>query len=249
MAEFRTMKLRNAQKLMRDCSYDIDAARAKVLSLRSAGNDRHRLARSYAAALGQGLRGSGTGNEGNRRSGGSVAREQSRPTLQFKLEEDHPESAVRDYNETGCVLSGRRREINQHFLEVFMAKNTSYRALLSPCGREVLFDGPVSNGRNRPDLREIKMDLHGLSVMHALQIVGSCLDWLLRALSPHSATACDFVLTKSREIELRFVVGLGLHSHGGKRKLAPAVRRFLEERGLVCKSQPGDAVITCCFCI
>eukprot|EP01035_Chromulina_nebulosa_P044069 gene44069-59678_t len=61
-------------------------------------------------------------------------------------EEDRPESAARGYYEPGCVLSGRRVEINQHFLEVFMAKNTSYRALLSPCGREVLFDGPVSNG-------------------------------------------------------------------------------------------------------
>ena len=254
-AEFKTLKPRDAKTILMECRYDIDDARSKILSRRSAHthsssskkDDGRRRPVSYAAAVGQGLRGSDTGNDIKGRIGVPVPKEQSRPSLRLEFEDAHPEStATSGYEEPG-LDSGRRREINRHFLQVFLSKNTSYRAMLSPCGREVRFGGPAPTGRYHPDLRAIKMDLHGLSVMHALQIVGSCLDWLLHALSPHSATFRNFSLTYSKEVDLSFVVGLGLHSNGGKRKLAPAVRRFLEGRGLVCKSQPGDAVITCCF--
>ena len=251
-AEFPNLRPRNARTLLRDCRYDIDAARTRLLSLRSGPSPkidgRRQPNLSYAAALGHGLRNKG---DGGRRQMDRLV--QGKPSLQSKLQEASAHPGPDLDGEEEAEVGSRRREINRHFLQVFLTKNPALRAVLSPCGREIWFNGPAEIGQ--PDLHAIKIDLHGLSVLHALQIVGSCLDWLLRVLSPHSATARDIVWTwpasrtghRPDEITVAFVVGRGLHSMGGRRKLAPAVRQFVEKRGLSCGSQPHDAIVTCCL--
>mmetsp|Transcript_17525 Transcript_17525/g.25348 ORF Transcript_17525/g.25348 Transcript_17525/m.25348 type:complete len:514 (+) Transcript_17525:61-1602(+) len=156
------------------------------------------------------------------------------------------------------------RAICEHFRKVCVRNNPSLSVRASSCGRELLFDGPLLlQGPGREV--GVSLDLHGLCVRYAMQLVRSLENFYLLQLSSASANSLSGSTTiadaagfrpakapflpnsgsmvKTRAVKVRLVVGRGRHSPGGVVRLAPAVKNYLRAKNTVFYSMENDAVI------
>jgi hypothetical protein len=115
-----------------------------------------------------------------------------------------------------------------HFLSVVKAKNPLIEVELSHDG-ELVYTGMKSNyGQRKYDNQAyqnvlmIMIDLHGLPVVQALQIVDSSIDYY--------RDSYDARKENIERVTVRYIVGKGIHSAGGIAKIKPAVLSLLSDR-------------------
>lgn len=108
-----------------------------------------------------------------------------------------------------------------HFLSVARKYNPAYNISLS---RGTLsFDGTVRSSRSINFDEDLRVDLHGLVVLRALELVESVMNYLY-SVSPVSKSGKS---RHNKKWRVKFVVGRGAHSSGGVAKLKPAVEKYL----------------------
>ncbi len=126
-----------------------------------------------------------------------------------------------------------------HFLNVVKAKNPLLRVELNNDG-EIIYTGMNPHyGQRRYDdkiyanVLMITIDLHGLPLVQALQIVDSSIDYY--------RDVFDGRKDKIERVTIRYVVGRGVHSPGGIAKMRPAVVNLLNDRNetnyVVCEGE------------
>lgn len=128
------------------------------------------------------------------------------------------------------ILASHDYRLNKYFLQLFQQKNPSIKASLSVDG-ELVYRGTIQSFQRKGEedfyLLSIVIDLHGLYVIHSLQIVESALEYYQYGIG-RSKLGGSGVL---RKVLLTFIVGKGLHSVGGRGRIGPAVVNFLRDRG------------------
>ena len=117
----------------------------------------------------------------------------------------------------------------QHFLNVTKTKNPLMQVELSPDGELVYSGMEISLNKQSKynhlfvqNVLTITIDLHGLPVIQALQLVESSI-YYYRCLY-------DGVNNKIERVTITYIVGKGLHSTGGIPKIKPAVLNLLQEK-------------------
>jgi hypothetical protein len=112
-----------------------------------------------------------------------------------------------------------------HFLSVARKYNPTYNISLN---RGTLsFDGTMRSSRSIDFDEDLRVDLHGLVVLRALELVESVMNYLSSAL-PVSKSGKS---RQNKKWRVKFVVGRGAHSSGGVAKLKPAVEKYLRRNG------------------
>lgn len=115
----------------------------------------------------------------------------------------------------------------EYFSTIVKRKNPGIKIKLSNDG-EIVFEGfKASYNQQKYDevngmhMLMIVIDLHGIPVVQALQIVDSSLDHYYH---------CDGSKLHSKKIILKYIVGKGIHSPGGIPKIGSAVQQLLRDR-------------------
>lgn len=79
-----------------------------------------------------------------------------------------------------------------------------------------------------------KVDLHGLHVQEAIEVVEELLEWHRQSLRENSPAKKKY---------LYLITGTGKHSHRGKPRLKPAILKLLREKKYVVNEQNGVLVV------
>jgi hypothetical protein len=111
-----------------------------------------------------------------------------------------------------------------HFLVVAQRSNPSWRIRLDS-DRLLSFDGPIHDVTGEE--KGIRVDLHGLTVLRALELVESVLNYVYRL----SAQTRGASLVQNSRYLMQFIVGRGAHSSRGVAKLKPAVEHYFRSNG------------------
>jgi hypothetical protein len=139
----------------------------------------------------------------------------------------------RDSEEKSNILyrlqsDGYQFRFGEHFAKVLKSKNPLVRVVVDENGA-LVYTGMKSNqiqrrldNINNENVLLIQVDLHGLPVVQALQVVDSSIDYYREVF--------DRKKVNIKHVNLRFVVGKGLHSPGGIPKIGPAVLKLLKDR-------------------
>lgn len=162
------------------------------------------------------------------------------PAVSFKVEDVASKSAqmtataATNLNIVTYIGAARKNSKKQseqyhrfagHFLSVARSKNPHLRLDLDR-DRLLAFLGEKSTSRGRYDsmgIQTISLDLHGLTVLRALELVESTVNHFYRIRSEAPVPGGKLLL--------KFIVGKGNHSAGGIPKLKPAVEKYLNENG------------------
>lgn len=108
-----------------------------------------------------------------------------------------------------------------HFLSVARKYNPTYNISLN---RGTLsFDGTMRSSRSIDYDEDLRVDLHGLVVLRALELVESVMNYLSSVLPVTKSGKSR----QNKKWRVKFVVGRGAHSSGGVAKLKPAVEKYL----------------------
>lgn len=128
-----------------------------------------------------------------------------------------------------AVLASDAYRLGMHFLTIFRRNNPHITAQLdSHC--EFVFLGTQRGFSRAADadmhILSVAIDLHGLHVMHSIQLVDSCLEYY-----QYSSREQLRLPPLTKQVLLTFIVGKGLHSAGGMARIGPAVTKHLQQRG------------------
>jgi len=149
-----------------------------------------------------------------------------------------------DKRQAQCPMCarGRGRSVGNSQTAIAIAKGRSGRGVAQSCtcnGYDAVECGLVRAGgglmRVSASLAPVIIDIHGLFVKEAIELVSSIIEYYQQEVVEGRARA-----TGNCSSAIRLIVGKGIHSAGGKAKLGPAVARYLGTCGILCTETEGE---------